>query len=311
MSEAERISARPMPARLRALAALVLALVPLVAAAQPEVPAAPRPLLPRHFLWAVSDDDNTVYLLGSFHLLRPEVYPLPAAIEAAYADAEALAFELDLDTLQAQASALVRRGMLPAGTTLADVVAPATAARLDSAAVALGLPAGVFAPVKPWLAAMTVTTLAVQRGGYRVAAGLDQHFFARARTDGKPRRALETLDAQLDALDGLPAADQDAFLQTTLDELDGAVATLDRLTAAWQEGDAAALEAEAFGQRDRYSAFYAGLLDARNRAWLPQVEALLTGSDDDALVVVGAGHLIGEAGLVALLRARGHVVEQR
>lgn len=286
--------------------AALAALLPLAAAAQPAAPDTSR-----HFLWAVEDADNTVYLLGSFHLLRPEVYPLPAAIEAAYADAEVVAFELDLDSAGAQMPALIARGLLPDETTLAHVLAPTTAAGLDSVLAARGLPAEAFARMKPWLAAVTLTMLAVQQGGYEVAAGLDPHFFARAKEDAKPRLALETLAHQLGAMDGMPLEDQDAFLQTTLAELDTAAETLDRMTAAWQAGDTATLEAKMFEQRDAYPSFYARLLDARNRAWLPQVEALLARSGEDALVVVGAGHLVGEMGLVALLRARGYSVEQQ
>ena len=55
----------------------------------PAVQAAPVPLL-----WKVSDADNSLYLLGSFHLLRKDDYPLAPEVDAAFADAESLLFEI-------------------------------------------------------------------------------------------------------------------------------------------------------------------------------------------------------------------------
>lgn len=49
---------------------------------------------PVPLLWKVSDADNAVYLLGSFHLLGEDDYPLSADVESAFADAEDLLFEL-------------------------------------------------------------------------------------------------------------------------------------------------------------------------------------------------------------------------
>jgi uncharacterized protein YbaP (TraB family) len=286
-----------------------LALAVLAALVGPAGPAAAQHAGPaRHPLWAATDGDNTVYLLGSLHLLRADAYPLPAAIEAAYADAERVAFEVDYDALDAAAPL---PGRFSGGHALADAVAPETGARLDSALAALDLPAAAFASMKPWLASVALAAGAVRRGGYAAEAGLDRHFFERAGADGKPRLALETAAEQFAAFDGVPAAEQEAFLRRTLDGLPDAVGQMDRMTAAWRAGDEAALEAEVFEGRDRTPVFFERLLDARNRAWLPQVEGLLARAGEDALVVVGAGHLVGPEGLVALLRARGYRVEQR
>lgn len=257
----------------------------------------------------MSDDDSTVYLLGSVHVLTERAYPLSAAVEAAYADAEVVAFELDVEaTLAAAAdpSMTMARGLYTDGTTLADHVAPELYEDVRAAAGGFGVPPGAVDAMRPWLLALTFSGLAAERAGFTAEHGLDHHVYVRAGRDAKERVAFETLDQQMDLFAGLAPEAQAAMLRRTLDDLADAEAGFERLQTSWRTGDTDALDAEL---REGLTAeLEARLLNDRNRAWLPQVEALLARTGEDALVVVGVGHLVGEGSLVALLQDEGYAV---
>ncbi len=290
-----------------ALASLVLA-VPMAGSAPP--PADPaRPLL-----WRISDADNRVYLLGSFHLLKKTDYPLPADIEHALADAEHVVFEVTPAELADPTvpMKMLRRALTPGDAAFGKVAPSATAAKVRAQLASLGLSAEQFDRLEPWMVSVTLVTALGQKHGYSPEHGLDRHLMARAAALGKPTAGLETLDSQLDALDATPLAEQLASIEETVAEGEDLAARLDELHAAWRGGHVAKLERLAVADmREKTPDTYRRLNVERNRAWMPQVEALLArGKGEDALVVVGALHLLGPDGLVQQAQARGLRVER-
>ena len=287
-----------------ALAAALLALAAPVAA-QPEAAGddARRPPL-----FVLEDADSKVYLLGSIHVLPASALPLPASVEAAFRAADVVAFEIDLDVAQSQAPSMVQKGLN--GTPVAEALSPVQRKRLDAALERLGVPASTLDRVEPWLAALMVTAFDVQKRGAMVEGGVDRHLFDRAKALDREIVPLETVALQTDVFDGLAVKDQVAYLMATLDGLDADGDAYQLLLDAWAEGDddgLATMMREGFGASP---SLFDRLLTRRNRAWVPQVEALLA-RDRDALVVVGAGHLVGEESVVALLREAGYAVARQ
>lgn len=301
---------RTMPRFVLALAGLLLAL-PVVGSA-PVPPRAATPPVP--LLWRVSDADSSVYLLGSFHLLKKSDYPLSRDVDRAFDDAESVVFEVSQADLE---DASVAPRMMALATSdpaasLARAVPESVRAPLERRMRALGLSPEQMGAFEPWFVDVTLVTLLAQRSGYAPEDGLDRHLMARAAAAGKPTSGLETVQQQLATLDGTPLAEQVEQLREFVDEGDGAAAQLDELHRAWRSADVATIERL---MRDEMMArtpvTYRRMAVDRNRAWVPQVERMLAqGRGHDALVVVGALHLIGPDGLVALLRARGYRVER-
>jgi len=162
---------------------------------------------------------------------------------------------------------------------------------------------------EPWMVALMLNQLEWARIGLRAEDGIDVHFEARAERDGKGVGALEWVDFQLSLMDGLTPDQQVEQLRQTLDDLPGTQARMDSVTAAWRAGDADALARLINTNLARDPRLYARMLTDRNAAWVPQIEEMLRGTED-VLVVVGAAHLVGEHSVAAMLRSRGHVVEQ-
>lgn len=287
----------------RAAAALLALALAFPACAQPPVP----------LLWKVSDADNAVYLLGSFHLLARDDYPLSTDVDAAFADAEALLFELSPEEANSPAlpAQMAQAAMRTRPGTLQQDLGPDLWARLQAYAQANGLPLAQLSTFEPWFVGLTVGLMEMGRQGLDPALGLDRHFMEAAAGTGKPAQGLEGADEQIAVLAGMTLDEQRQMLDEALEQADEGPMQSRKLHAAWRAGDAELMWKEMAAEMKRdYPALYARINVERNDAWLPKLERRLAEKDDDTLVVVGALHLLGEDGVVEKLRAKGYTVER-
>lgn len=288
---------------------------PLPAATPHQGSAQPAPVdLQRPLLWSVSDADNTVYLLGSFHLLKTGDYPLPPEIDRAFDDAESLLFEVDPHEMTAPETMLTARKYMAyaEGKSLATALPKATLDKLARVATASGGSLQAMEQSEPWAISLGLVLGMTRAMDMKAELGLDQHLMARAAQAGKPAAGLETIDAQMRAMDTVPHAEQAAGLDELLSDPAKAAAQMQDLHRAWRQGDAAKLDATMRVEMAQKTPHSYRLLNVdRNNAWMPLVEKRLTGStSDDTLVVVGSLHLLGADGLVEKLRAKGYKVER-
>lgn len=308
------------------LAATLAAAATLVACSAQAEPAAPgaaaapqEPPVP--LLWKVSDEDNSLYLLGAFHLLLPGDYPLSPDVDLAFVDAEKLLFELSPEELASPQLGLqmARAALRTDGTTLDQQLGPELAARLArwtseeaELLASAGLSPDRLQRFEPWYVGMLITLLRMNSLGFDGEIGLDAHLGGYARAAGKPTAGLETAREQIAFLDGMDPGEQVELLARALDEARDGEAEFLRLHAAWRAGDVDALMAESVDELKRdFPELYRAINVERNDRWVPALEARLReDGSDDTLVVVGAMHLLGEDGVVEKLRARGYTVER-
>jgi len=265
----------------------------------------------RNFLWKVTGKPGAVYLVGSVHMLTKDYYPLSPALDSAFKDSDLLVEEADLGEMLSPNSQLqmLARGMLPPSQSLDKVVSPATFALVSARAGALGLPIEALKSFKPWALALMLLGLEWQKAGFDQDLGLDKHFYDRAQTDGKAVQGLETVDYQISRFDEMSMDQQDRLLADSLKDLETETANVNKLADAWKAGDAPAVERIVLQDLKQDPQMYQRLLVERNRNWLPTLEALFT-RRGHAFVVVGAAHLIGPDGLLAMLKSKGYTVEQ-
>jgi uncharacterized protein YbaP (TraB family) len=267
----------------------------------------------RHILWAVAGRHNTVYLLGSIHVLRAEDASLPPVATAAYDDAERLVMEIDLDDDAgdplAMAATMRRMALLPEGRTLRDVLG-ADYAKIAAHAQRSGLDLAALDAFAPWFVTVTLLQLDLASRGYSAEFGVEQTIAREAAADRKPIQGLETPQQQFAILAGLPLALQKRFLMMTLEDTEQLDAELRDMLAAWKAGDTEKLARVLGDEFDDFPELYRPLTEDRNRAWVQQLVDLLD-DDDDYLVVVGALHLVGPNSVVDLLRQRGFNVTQQ
>jgi len=290
----------------RRASALSFALAVILAA---PVTASPQP---RNFAWKVTDPQGVVMnLVGSVHLLTKDFYPLNPALERAYKDSDLLVEEVDIAELSGAGSqmSMLTRGIQPSSKPLDTVLSAATMALLSKKAQDVGLPIEALKQFKPWMIALTIEAMEWQKAGFDPELGLDKHFYNQAMADGKTVQALETIDYQISRFDEMPLDLQDHLLAETLKSIDTEQTSMSRLIESWRTGDAAAVERIVLKDLQQEPQLYQRLLVERNRNWLPKLEALFA-QRTRAMVVVGAAHLVGPDGLVAMFRARGYKVEQ-
>ncbi len=266
----------------------------------------------RNSLWKVPGAHATVYLLGSIHLMKPEHYPLPAVIESAFTNARIAAFETDIEALENPLAALklLAQSRLPKGETLRDWLSPEVYASFTNHVKAAKLPPTAFDQMKPMMAAVSLVMVQLQQLGFDAEYGLDKHFFPRAKEDGKEILPLETVDFQISLLTGLSKTEGELVMKSTLQDLDKMKQEFGDLFKAWQTGDAQKLDQFLNEATQEAPVIFKRLVTDRNHTWLPKVEELLRG-DRNAIVIVGAGHLVGKEGLVEMLKKKGFKVTQQ
>lgn len=266
-------------------------------------------LLPLHAFadpafYRISKGNEQHWLLGSIHAGKPSLYPLPDPVERAWQQSHALVMEVDMTHIsQAQWQEMGAITRLVDGKTLKDHLPIDLYRRTLIAAGQNGLNESMLAPLRPWFAAITLTQAALERTGYRGEFGVDQHFAKRANDGGKPIVGLETLLEQLGYLASV-GDNQTLMLESTLDELPDLEKGFAEVMKAWQDGDQATLInllKEEMAPPKLQAWLEQTLLAERNRNWVKKWPGL----PNESFIVVGALHLYGEQGLLALLEQQG------
>ena len=290
LASAQVVAAAPVPA---AVAATVLP-------ATGEGPA----------LWVVKDADSTIYLFGTVHVLRPTTAWGSAKVDAAFASASDIWFEISNPDDQAAMIPLVQQYGLSPQTPLSSLLTPAELADLDVAAQTIGVSAAQLDPFRPWMAGLMLSVAPLKKAGYDPASGVELILKARALEAGKPVHGFETLDSQIRVLATLPDDIQLEFLKSTLKDFDGATTELDAMVTAWSTGDVATLKHVAVDEmKAEAPEIYDALLVRRNAGFADQIQGLLAGSGT-AFVAVGAAHLAGDDSVQKMLEHRGVTVER-
>lgn len=262
-------------------------------------------------LWAVQSETNTVYLLGSLHVLKPDAYPLSTAIEGAYAASQKIVFETDLAAMTDTdfQMKMLTAGLYPEGQSLFDNLPGGTRQALEKKIAELGMPKEQFARFKPWFMAVTLSALELQRMGFNPAYGIDMYFYGKAKQNQKKIESLEPIEFQLDLLSNMNPQKQIAFLEQTLKDLELVTELAQDMVKFWQAGESDKLFRLLYKSFKNHPQIYERLLIQRNQKWVAQIQTLLQGTET-TLVIVGAGHLVGPNSVVALLEEKGYSLLQ-
>ena len=277
----------------------------------------------KHFFWKVSDDNSSVWLLGSVHFADSTFYPLDAVIDSAFEKADELAVEINLsddDVNEDVAQQTMRRGILPPGKTLDAVLPRAVWNSIDSICASWNFPVAGLMQMRPWLAATTLSVVAIQRAGINPEYGIDVVLMDRAATGGKAIVSLETAEEQVDAISDTDDSDSAGtyYLKTTLREISELDSMVTKMMRAWKTGDENLLrevmndEPEDASDSDKKIKDNIDQKMYLNRnAKMAESVAKFLAEDRNVFVVVGAAHLVLEKdNVVERLRKKGLKVER-
>lgn len=263
-------------------------------------------------IYKIQSDTNTVYILGSIHVLAEEYYPLTRSFSYAYYNSQKVIFEIDPEILFSPDSLTKyeKQYTFQNGKTLETVLSPKTYTLVKQKLNAIGADIQEVKKYKPWVLYLTLSGRFDSSVDFRPELGIENYFYRMAKDSGKPTGGLESMQDQLDVFDTLPLPIQDALLQESL----AITGSKERekaflhMVKSWHQGNLDGLEqlVETF---KTYPLFYKKLLVQRNLNWIPQIEKFLK-EDKNVLVIVGAAHLAGKDGLISLLTDKGYQLER-
>jgi uncharacterized protein YbaP (TraB family) len=266
------------------------------------------------FMWKVTGDKGTIFLVGSIHMVRADFYPLPGDVEKAFQGSDRLVVEINPNKEEQSAAqkVAVDRGTYGQDETIYNHVSKATIEALAKYLKSAPDSEQGLVGMKPWLVSIMIPMAAFQRKGFDPERGIDKHFMDQANKAAMPVNQLETALFQVDLLSGFPDDVQEKLLLSSLVDVQNTDRDASTMVHAWKTGDAA--EMDSIITRDEaehpdLKSVYGKLLYDRNVGMLGQLEPLLQKSGS-AFVVVGAAHLVGERGLIRLLQDKKYAVEQ-
>lgn len=264
----------------------------------------------KNFMWKVESGTNTVYVLGSIHYLKKENYPLSKTIEDAFEKSDVLAVEADVnDVSKIDVLKLMGTAFYPENDTLENHVSGDTYELVKKEYGKLGIPLWIINKQKPWFLALSLTSLELVKRGFDPDYGIDMHFLSEA--SGKKKiKELESVDYQINLFSDFSDREQELFLLNTLKDLHAIDEDLDMLIRSWTRGDVKSLESLIQKNEDsEMSSINEKLIYDRNRHMVSKIEDYLR-TGEIHFVIVGAGHLVGDKGIIEILKSKGYKAEQ-
>lgn len=261
-------------------------------------------------IWKVSDEDSSVWLFGSIHLLPPGTEWRTEIFDNLIDEADRVYFETDLGPeAQPKIIALtMERGFARDGRLLNQRISEKLMGKVRSAAERFAVPVPTLLAMQPWMAASTISVSALVQAGYDPNAGVDT--MLQQEISVERQGFLETAEEQIDVIAGGSEADQIIMLEATLAEAERIVTMIDEMKDAWLGGTPETLADLFLAEMGAYGeGFMDRLIVDRNENWVEQIEVMLA-ENEAAFLVVGAGHLVGEHSVVKLLEQQGFSSER-
>jgi uncharacterized protein YbaP (TraB family) len=254
-------------------------------------------------MWKVADEDTTIYLFGTVHILPQGIEWYDTTIATALEGSDMIVTEIPMDPASEAAMGQLAqaKGVLPAGTTLRSLLTAEQKVTFEAAMAKIGAPAEAFDPLKPWLAGLTMSLIPLMQQGYTPGAGVEKVLLS--KVGDKPQGALETAEFQLGIFDGMDQAAQVTFLMEAVEGMDEAAPMLNRMVSEWAQGNPDKL-AEVMNEGMDDPAVADALLYSRNRNWAEWIDARLD-QPGSVFIAVGAGHLAGAKSVQDYLAEKG------
>ncbi len=267
----------------------------------------------KNFFWQAKGSNNTVYILGSLHLAKPEFYPLDEEIENVFKASDALVVEVDIgriDQFQLQQK-FFEKGLYYGSETIADHLSEETFELTKDKLASLGIDINYMIMYKPWFLAINLVTLELVKLGFDPNYGMDKYFMDKARGN-KDILELESIDYQINLFDGFNDRQQELLLFSTLLDIDIIEQEMEKIISFWQSGNTEGLEnilRKGLNEYPEILPIYKKLFYERNEEMTKKIETFF-GQGKDYFVIVGAGHLVGKKGIIQLLKEKGYSINQ-
>ncbi|MCT2400760.1 TraB/GumN family protein [Novosphingobium mangrovi (ex Huang et al. 2023)] len=283
--------------------ALVGAVPALADEAAPVATEARAPQPARPALWKVADDDTTIWLFGTIHILPEDVAWYSGPVAAAFDASRELVTEIPIDKTQESQGMIAQKSLREDGKTLRETLTDKERAAYEAGMGSIGLPPQMFDKNDAWFAALMLTLIPLKVAGYNLESGVDTQVSARAKARHMENEALETAEYQISLFDGLSGKTQRRYLDQVVEAMPTVQSDIGKMVAAWKAGKADEL-ADLLNEEEDDPKLRKVLLTNRNKAWAKWLRKRLD-TPGTVFVAVGAGHLAGKDSVQDQLERRG------
>ncbi len=273
-----------------------------------------------NFMWELQNGDTKMYLLGSIHLMPEDTYPLDEKIKSCFEKADVLAIEADPTKIdQTKVQQLIQaNGLYPPGETLKANIDSVLYKKVEAVFTSFGMPMQQINMYKPWFVSLNLEMLEIQKTKLDTKLGIDMHFINQANEKDLEIIELESGIGQIEMLVDFPEESQVQYLEYTLENYENVHELFDTMITAWKTGDADLMNKATKKKMLDFcktmpglEEYYEKLFLQRDNKIVEKLDNMLKSNEKKTyFVVVGAGHLIGEDGLLQLLKSRGYKAKQ-
>lgn len=258
-------------------------------------------------LWVLRDEDTTIYLFGTVHVLRPGLGWFDDGVKAAFDKSDTLVLEM-LDPSATEAAAVMADLSIDkSGRTIRQKLGAEDLKAYEAAVAKLGLNHADLDPLDGWAVAVNLYYAGLLQKGYDLTSGVEVQLKAAAAASKKPIIGLETMRFQLSIFDALPEKVQVEYAATTAASIDGIAPQTDRLVDLWAAADTDGV-ATVMNEGFDTLKLTEPLLTRRNASWAAWINRRMT-TPGTLFMAVGAGHLAGPVSVQHLLTAYGRNAE--
>jgi uncharacterized protein YbaP (TraB family) len=262
-------------------------------------------------VWKVKSESSEMYIGGTIHVLRESDFPLPAVFDEAYEKAELLVFETDIGKISdpETQTLIINKAVYTDGTTIDKVISTETYSLLEEYCAGIGIPMSAIMQYKPSMIMLTLVAMKLQKLGV-TEEGVDKFFYKKATTDEKNIEGFETIEEQIEMIATMGDGIEDDFITHGINEIKIIGEIFEKIIDSWKTGDNDKLiDLLIKEMKEKFPNLYKKMLDDRNIKWLVKLEEYLKTAQTE-FVLVGAGHLVGEKGVIEQLKKRGYEVEK-
>lgn len=262
-------------------------------------------------VWKIQKGDSSIYLGGTFHILRQNDFPLPDEFEKAYEASEMVVFETDIGKMNEMSTQqkIMARAIYADGSTVDQHISPGTYNLLKEYCSSNAVPLSQFKQFKPPILVTALAMIELMKLGVS-QEGVDMFYYKSAQKDNKNIVWLETVDEQIDYIMGMGKGNEDDLIKHTINDLKSIKQNYETMVTSWKKGDVEALQSLIVGEfKNKMPVLYKKLLSDRNEKWLPRIEEYFENPKIE-FVLVGTAHLVGPEGLVEVLSRKGYQVEK-
>lgn len=252
------------------------------------------------------------YLYGTIHMIPKSDLNITESTWNALNRCKKITFEIDMKemtSLRTQLS-LLTKAFMKNGKTLKDLLPPEDYTFVHEKMEDKGFSASMFERIKPMFLSMLLSNDeggAVGKPDSKMTS-VEMELWKVAKKQKTKSDGLESTAYQLSIFDTIPYESQAKMLVEALRTSNADTnAELDKMIEMYKNQDIEAMQQMISAESDGVGEFEDVLLGNRNRNWIPLMGNMMT--EQATFFAVGAGHLGGKGGVIALLRAEGYVVE--